>query len=47
MSQPTVNQCLKKVTEATTSMLLDQSEVFKTQVYFPRTIEELNVVMQN
>jgi hypothetical protein len=41
MSQSAVSQCLSEVTEA-----LNQPTVFNAHVYFPRSIEELNVVRQ-
>ncbi|KAF0752220.1 putative nuclease HARBI1, partial [Aphis craccivora] len=41
MSQSAVSQCITEVTEA-----LNQPLVFSKHVYFPRTIEELNIVRQ-
>lgn len=41
MSQSAVSQCLTEVTEA-----LNQPEIFKAHVHFPRTTEELNIVRQ-
>lgn len=41
MSQSAVSQCITEVTEA-----LNQPVVISKHVYFPRTIEELNIVRQ-
>ncbi|XP_029345390.1 uncharacterized protein LOC115034074 [Acyrthosiphon pisum] len=41
MSQSAVSQCITEVTKA-----LNQPLVFSKHVYFPRTIDELNIVRQ-